>query len=121
MPFMLCYFPPAFTQTVICTSQYSLLPCSGALQEVHLTGGGYYLGEVASALGVKCLDVLYHGKVGRQQTAYIPPEEVPQNMDGSNLLVGPAACTWAPCMTLLYGSLHFLHGQLSKALHWSTR
>ena len=50
-------------------------------------GGGYFWKEIAAQLRTDQMDVLYHGKIGRQCEAYLAIEDMPQNMESPNLVV----------------------------------
>lgn len=54
---------------------------------MQIPGGGDYLEELAMAISARRHDLLYHGKIGRQQSVYLLAEDAPDSMDASRLMV----------------------------------
>ena len=63
--------------------------------EVHSPGGGDYLAELAKELRSRRQDLLYHGKIGRQQSVYLSPEGAPDSMEASSLMVCSMLCLFS--------------------------
>ena len=60
--------------------------------EVQIPGGGDYLAEIAMLLSARRQDLLYHGKIGRQQSVYLTAEDAPDSMEASSLMVCSMLC-----------------------------